>query len=241
MRSKTFRLEILLLAVTLLMPACSRSALGTSIPTASGSGYSPFPAGTVNSIESVQLFATQTAMVGTLLAGGGIGVTAVGSGTPVPSNAATTPIGTSAGGQTAPTSYLPSVTPTSGGTSAPVVTIAPGVRPAQYAIMSGEYPFCIARRFNVDPAELLALNPTIVNIPENNIPSGLVLSIPQTGNGFPGDRSLHDHPTTYTVPESMSVYRVACYFGDVDPSAIILANNLSEPYTLSAGQTLTIP
>ena len=29
-----------------------------------------------------------------------------------------------------------------------------------------------------------------------------------------------------------TIYRIACYYGDLDPSSIALANNLTPPYTL---------
>ena len=234
MLKKTYSVSLLLMLMMMLVSACSRSVLGPSIPTATGAGTSPFPPATINSIESVQLFATQTALVGTLLAGGG------NRGTTTTAISTSTPPGTGTpfSGQVSPTFFVPSITPT-GNTIVPVIgTSTPG-RPSQYTIMPGEYPFCIARRFNVDPNELLALNPHAGS--ESNLPTGLVLTIPQTGNPFPGDRSLHDHPTTYTIPESMTVYSLACYFGDIDPSAIILANNLAVPFTVNAGQTMNIP
>ena len=55
------------------------------------------------------------------------------------------------------------------------------------------------------------------------------------------ERSLLDHPTQYTVVSGDTIYTVACAFGDVDPNAIIFANNLSEPYDLTPGQTIHIP
>jgi LysM repeat protein len=117
-------------------------------------------------------------------------------------------------------------------------TITPSVKPGVYVLQAGEYPWCIARRFNVDPKELLRVN---------NLSSGLVyqpglsLTIPQGTSGFPAPRALQPHPTTYTVPQSnMTVYAVACYFGDVDPLAIIQANGLTSPI-LALGTVLKIP
>jgi LysM repeat protein len=114
----------------------------------------------------------------------------------------------------------------------------PGPRPAYYVLQAGEYPWCIARRFNVAPKELLRVNNLssgwIYNI-------GLSLTIPQGTGGFPSPRALHPHPTTYTVPQSnMTVNAVACYFGDVDPLAIMQYNNLTSPI-LYFGMTLQIP
>ena len=60
--------------------------------------------------------------------------------------------------------------------------------------------------------------------------------------GFPGTRALRNHPATYTVAASdETVYSIACLFGDVDPSAIAQANNISPGAALSAGQQLSIP
>lgn len=117
-------------------------------------------------------------------------------------------------------------------------TVTPAAKPGTYVLQAGEYPWCIARRFNVDPKELLRVN---------NLSSGLVyqpglsLTIPQGTSGFPSPRSLNPHPTNYTVPQSnMTVYAVACYFGDVDPLAIMQANGLTSPI-LALGTVLKIP
>lgn len=118
-------------------------------------------------------------------------------------------------------------------TSAPV-----GSRPATYTLQRGEFPYCIARRFDVDPDALLSLN----GLSSGNIYyPNLTLKIPQSGN-FPGTRALRNHPATYTVPSSTdTVYGIACLFGDVDPAAIAQANNISVGAALTAGQQLSIP
>jgi LysM repeat protein len=111
-------------------------------------------------------------------------------------------------------------------------------KPLYYTLQPGEFPYCIARRFDVDLKELLTLNHLnsgLIYTP------GLVLTIPQSGHPFPPPRTLHPHPTTYTVPENkMSVYKVACYFGEVDPNVVMQTNGLTSP-TLILGQTLYIP
>jgi len=100
----------------------------------------------------------------------------------------------------------------------------------------GEFPFCIARRFNVNPEELLALN----NLTTGSISIGEI-KIPQTGNPFPGSRALRLHPTTYTVLPNKTIYSIACEFGDVFPEDIVSKNGLVPPYTLLVGQILEIP
>lgn len=118
------------------------------------------------------------------------------------------------------------------------ITPTTGPRPLYYTLQLGEFPYCIARRFNIDPRELLAIN----NLSSGLIYApGLVLTIPQSGRPFPSPRSLHPHPTSYTVSEyAMTVYKVACYFGDPDPLMIMYYNRLTSPI-LNAGMVLQIP
>jgi LysM repeat protein len=106
-------------------------------------------------------------------------------------------------------------------------------------LQNGEFVYCIARRFNVDPAEVLALNGIADS---QTIYPGLTIKLPQTGNPFPGDRMLRNHPATYTVAGSdETVYSVACAFGDVDPALIAQNNSISVGAALTPGQTLNIP
>jgi len=112
--------------------------------------------------------------------------------------------------------------------------------PANYTLQKGEFPYCIARRFNVDPGELLSLN-GISTAQAGVYQPGLTLKIPQSGNPFPSDRSRYNHPVTYIVPDTTTVYGVACYFGDVDPSDILNANSISNPAVITAGVSLQIP
>lgn len=118
-----------------------------------------------------------------------------------------------------------------------IFTPTPGL-PATYILQKGEFPFCIARRFNLNVSELLSLNGLGLN---SIVPVGFTLKIPQTGNKFDGQRALLSHPTTYRVAAGDTIYSIACKFGDVDPNAIIQANNLKSPYTLEPGSTVQIP
>jgi LysM repeat protein len=111
----------------------------------------------------------------------------------------------------------------------------PGI-PTTYTVQAGEHAYCIARRFNLNPDELLNLNPGAANLQP-----GQALRIPQTGNPFPWERALLPHPTNYTVRSGDTIYKIACAFGDVDPYAIAYANDLTAPYNLSPGQNLYIP
>lgn len=117
-------------------------------------------------------------------------------------------------------------------TSAPV-----GSRPASYTLQRGEFPYCIARRFDVDPGQLLNLN----GLSNGDIYyPNLTLKIPQSGS-FPGTRALRNHPSTYTASSTDTLYGIACLFGDVDPAAIAQANNISVGAALTSGQQLSIP
>jgi LysM repeat protein len=122
-------------------------------------------------------------------------------------------------------------------TPAPVFTATPGI-PQSYQLQKGEFPFCIARRFNVNQTEMLNLNGLGTG---SLVPVGFALKIPQTGNTFFGQRALLNHPTNYTVVAGDTIYTIACKYGDVAPDAIAQANTLQAPYNLSAGQVLHIP
>jgi len=136
---------------------------------------------------------------------------------------------------TSPENTQPPPPPTQ--TPVQVAPATPGV-PQSYQLQKGEFPFCIARRFNVNVSELLSINGLGTS---SLVPVGFNLKIPQTGNTFVGQRALQNHPTNYTVAGGDTIYTVACKFGDVDPMAIAQANNLSSPYNLSAGQVIHIP
>jgi LysM repeat protein len=130
-------------------------------------------------------------------------------------------------------------TTVTGVTSGPLPTSAPvGVRPARYELKRGEFPYCIARRFDVNPQQLLSLS-GLTTAEAYNLSTGTVLVIPQSGS-FPGTRALAPHPANYNAASGETVYSVACKFGDVTPDAIMQANGLSSE-TLTSGQQLSIP
>jgi LysM repeat protein len=228
---------------TVLIAACTQSlsaapvATPTSIP--AGLFISPLPSAE-NPMAMIEEFAKQTAAAQTTIANGGTPVTpqAITTGTVITPQAGGTPTAT-------PTVGTPS-TPTNAVATTPVVVpsgptttpVPPGVRPTSYTLQNGEFPYCIARRFNVDPDALLSASG--LTSPDLYYP-GLSLRIPQSGS-FPGDRMLASHPTTYTVTSGdETVYSVACRFGDVDPAAIASANGISTSANLTAGQALKIP
>jgi LysM repeat protein len=130
---------------------------------------------------------------------------------------------------------MPGTTPV----NTPVVivpTATPG-RPSTYTIHAGEIPYCIARRFDVNPGDLLSLNGLSAG---EILQPDQTLQIPQTGS-FPGNRMLYSHPAQFTVAVNDTIYSIACHFGDVDPTSIAAANNLSLTSPLTTGQILNIP
>jgi LysM repeat protein len=118
-----------------------------------------------------------------------------------------------------------------------IPTVTPGM-PTTYKLQKGEFVYCIARRFNVDPAAMLSLNGLSQS---SYVYEGMTLKIPQTGGNFPDGRALKKHPATYTVASGDTIYSVACKYGDVEPWAIAMANNLAAPYTLTSGSVINIP
>jgi LysM repeat protein len=202
---------------------------------------SPFPSGQ-DPLQIISDLGTQTAMAATDMANGTTTpATPVTPETPTVGTPVTATLGTP--GTIVVTTPVPVTVIPGGLTATPQITvIVPTVsssRPATYTLQQGEFVFCIARRYNLNPDDVLALNGLYDS---QTIYPGLTLQIPQTGS-FPGDRTLHSHPDTYTVSgnNDTSIYGVACYYGDVFPESIASANNLPLSTTLTIGQRLTIP
>lgn len=223
---------VVMLALLFVLTACQRSASQGSLftPTAGSKVPTNVGGGTEDPMRMLQGYATQTALFSGTKPKPTATQTPLTNGTPAtPTN---TPIipptgipGTQATQET-PLTPTPQIT---------IGTATPG-RPATYTLMEGEFPICIARRFNVDPDVLMTLN----SLSGNSFDPGLVLKIPQTGS-FPVSRSLITHPATYTVLANETIYGIACKYGDVDPLQIAKLNSLVAPYTLKTGQSLNIP
>lgn len=133
-----------------------------------------------------------------------------------------------------PPTPVPSPTPT----NAPTPTLQALTRPQSWAVQGGETIYCLSRRFDVDPGDMLAIN----NLYAGSMLSiGDVLEIPQSGAWPTDDRSLLAHPDTWNVSPGETVYGIACAYGDVWPEQIIQVNGLKEPYDLTGISTLQIP
>jgi LysM repeat protein len=191
---------------------------------------SPFPS-VENPMAMIEEFGKQTQAAQTAVAGGG-------TPQPVESAVPTTPPATTPVVEPGtPTNAVPAAA----ATTEVVVNATPvpaGVRPASYTLQNGEFPYCIARRFDVDPDALLKASG--LTSPDVYY-AGLTLTIPQSG-AFPGSRMLANHPAAYTVGSSQeTLYSIACNFGDVDPAAIASANSIAVSAKLTSGQQLQIP
>ena len=142
-------------------------------------------------------------------------------------------------GETGSTPIVPVITaqpePSSTPSSLPPTPIL--TKPDSYTVHKGEYIYCLARRFDVNPFDLMDLNGLNSN---SYLSGGEVLRIPTSGS-FPGERALHSHPDIYYLSAGETIYDVACYYGDVAPESIIAVNGLVEPYSLSGLNTLQIP
>lgn len=228
-----------------MLSACTQSLSSAPVetPTLIPTGLFVSPIASVeNPMEMIEQFAKQTEAAQTAAAGGGTtgtpgtpqAVSTTGTpGTPDPAVATATPtvaVGT-------PTNAI--ATPITASTSSAATSIPPAIAAgSEYILREGEYPYCIARRYNVDPEVLLRASG--LTSPDIYY-AGLKLIIPQNGP-FPGQRSLRAHPASYTVASSNeTVYSVACLYGDADPNAIASANGISASSNLTIGQVLQIP
>jgi LysM repeat protein len=224
MKQKHWLLVVLVVLMAIVLTGCFRPA-STEPSSATATTAGGFPVPGTETMDIFESIATQTAMAG----GGAVQPT-------MPVVAAPTE-GTGGVEPVAPTQAPAVVEPT----KPPVVVVVPAATPgipSTYTLQKGEFLYCIARRFDLNPVELMNLNGLTVN---TVVQPGTTLRIPQTGNGFPDGAALKSHPTTYTVRSGDSIFSVACQYGDVDPYMIALANDLSEPYTLNAGTTINIP
>ena len=232
MSKKIVILMIFAVLLGVALTACERPASTAPAATATGGGI-PFPV--QQPTTSLGTLAAQTAQAknATPTAANGKPVE---NATKAPAQATQVPGGEVATSQPEQPSANPTATPHP---QIVVPTATPG-RPSSYTIQQGDHYVCIARRYNVNLGDFLAVNGLSMN---SQAVAGVTVKIPSSGtwNTANGSRTLKGHPDTYTVQAGDTLNKIACSYGDVDPNSIIAANNLKSPYTVSAGQTLNIP
>lgn len=216
MKKKTI-IMIAVLALILLVSACQRSASKAPVTTPETIDQ----VGTPLPVDQQIMNATMTAQ-------------SIIEDFNMPTQVVQNPLGTEVVITQAPPTAVPTPTPT----YAPTPTMQTLTRPQTWAVQGGETVYCLARRFDVDPGEMLQIN----NLYAGSMLSiGDVLNVPQSGSWPGGERELLPHPDTWTVTPGETVYQIACAYGDVWPEHIIQANNLKEPYDLTGIETLDIP
>jgi LysM repeat protein len=230
------KISFILVALALVLSACERSATTPTkkVQATPTNGISSAAAGDVDlstpigpNMGLIEQLATQTA-----LAGGGQNNPQAGT-TETPATLIIPTFGPSPT-PGAPATNTPMPSPTIGGAQ-PTVAVAV---PDSYTLHTGEFAYCIARRFNVNPDDLLALN----HLTDGQIVyAGTTLKIPKTGGVFPGNRALKAHPAAYIVQSGDTFYSIACLYGDVTPENIARVNGLSVDAKLTTGQTIQIP
>ncbi|HBX68367.1 MAG TPA: hypothetical protein DEH25_02995 [Chloroflexi bacterium] len=217
MKNHRILIFFVVILIALTLAACQRSA---STPPPTDGTANPALDSTQNPMDELGAFATQTAI------------------------AQTPGSGEETGSETQPEGETPSEgqTPGENQPAEPEATPAPPKEydvPNKYTLQKGEFPYCLARRFNISPGALLAAN----GLTSSSVTFvGQTLTIPKDAGKFDaGPRSLVAHPDKYTVRAGDTVFSIACIYGSVDPRAIEDANGLSGAYTLQVGDILQIP
>ncbi len=206
-KEKTIFLFSLLIAASLLISACTQSASTGQVPTQEDADIQ----GILDAIENqpkVEITPSEVPSVDT-------------QPEPTETPAALSPVETEA----------PTPVPTK-----EIVAVDLTV-PDKYTLKKGEFPWCLARRFNVDVTTLMNVN----GLSGSHFEPGKVLTIPKDAKAYQGNRTLNAHPTTYTVKSGDTFYSIACYFGDVWPEQIAAQNSMTLSDALTSGTKLDIP
>jgi len=232
MQKRIYSLMAVVVMIGVVLTGCNLPA--SQSPAATATSSVPFPVATNNALVQDILRQTLTA--------------AAANTTPLPTEAiATQAVSTETGATVVATlsQFTPVVdltsaaltataVPTPNATAYPTPTAG---RPSTYTIHQGEFCYCLARRYNIDPATLINANPVC----QSALTVGTTITLPLSAASYPGPRALMSHPTTYVVRYGDTIYSIGCQFGDVDPNTLAAANGLTSPYTLTPGQTLNIP
>lgn len=210
---KTSLIILIAIIASLMFSACTMSA------------STPPPVTPTTNLSEIARQATETAIAKTPKAGD----TQVPDETPDPE---TEPTATSAV-EMEPTATL---APTEDAGDTEVITEYPV--PDSYTLHSGEFIFCLARRFNILPEDIMDYNGYEYG---TLLYPGDTLLLPPNGRAYIGDRALQYHPASYTVIYGDTLYSIACLYGDVDPRSIAAANDLDLNQVLTPGTVLQIP
>ena len=218
---------LVIVALFLSLTACSRSASQppAALPSPTGVDF-PF-----ETQDPVSAASTQTAIAAQP-------VPAQPTNTPEVQVATPAPEGEQAAGE-------PTATTAAGAENAqpnaPAVVVPAVERPQTYTLKEGEWPICIARRYDLDIDSFFKLNGLSMS---SKPAAGVTLKIPATGTwnkaSF-GARALKQHPVKLTVVAGQSIYAIACQYGDVAPEQILAANGLQNVGDIKAGMTINIP
>lgn len=213
-KAKTFFLFSLLVAVSLLAAACTQSASSGEVTPQDDSQLQEILDAVANQTPAAT---TEDGTGGNASADDGLALT-----------------------QTAqadvPTPVVPTATPTP--SPSPVVVEVDLVVPTTYTLHKGEFPWCLARRFNISATTLLNANGLSSSSQYNE---GLKLTIPTDAAAFQGERARASHPDTYTVASGDTFYSIACKYGDVWPEEIAAQNSMTLGDALTSGTVLNIP
>jgi LysM repeat protein len=139
-----------------------------------------------------------------------------------------------------PTLVLPTETEAPA-TLTPVVVIdTPTPEPGgyeEYTVQPGDYLYSIARKFDVDPEDIIAINN--LQAPDT-LEVGQVLLIPLGDVATGPTRTPITGAQEYIVQAGDWIWSIARKFG-LDAQALIDANDLEYPYTVYPGDVLIIP
>jgi LysM repeat protein len=218
-------IALLVICVLLLsLTACTRPLSTPRATTPTAGGEVPFPFET----SDIATFGTQTVIAQTPV---GNTPQAVVTATEQPE---------AGGGQEAPEAKATAAPQSEPQKEAAVINTPVVKRPSTYVLQKGEWPICIARRYDLDLSSFFAANGLTM---DSKPMAGTSLRIPSSGNwsAGTGGRALKAHPATYTVVAGDTVYTIACKYGDVTPEAILAVNSLSSASDIKAGMSLKIP
>jgi len=111
-------------------------------------------------------------------------------------------------------------------------------KPSSYTVQKGEFAFCLGRRFDINPNDILSYNGLP---PGASLYPGQIIQLPHDSPPFPLQRPLRPHPVDYIVQPFDTLYIIACQFGDVFPVDISDENDMALSAVLIPGQVLYIP